>query len=131
MSKFTYSVDSLTLQVLAWISEQGMRERVQRQIHAQNWITNRYYHISQAFRDCLEEALASLVSDHVYGPPLLALARRRLTQANWGESVAGAIEIDGLVTAGHGVFLAEGGAARLCGGSSLSGGYEHCFGSPD
>ncbi|HEU5380628.1 MAG TPA: hypothetical protein VFV38_34830 [Ktedonobacteraceae bacterium] len=57
--------------------------------------------------------MVSLVSDQVYGPPLLALARRRLTQANGGDSVAGAIEIDGLVTAGHGVFLAEGGRALL------------------
>ncbi|HEU5378197.1 MAG TPA: hypothetical protein VFV38_22475 [Ktedonobacteraceae bacterium] len=53
--------------------------------------------------------MVSLVSDQVYGPPLLALARRRLPQANGGDSVAGAIESDGLVTAGHGVFLAEGG----------------------
>jgi hypothetical protein len=110
MSKFTYAVDSLTIQVLAWISEQGMRERLQRQVQAQSWLANRYRHVSQAFRDCLEEALVSLVGDHVYGPVLLALARRRLTQANWGDGVAGAIEIDELATAGHGVFYAEGGS---------------------
>jgi len=107
MGKFIYSFDSLTIQVLAWISEQGMRERLQRQIQAQSWITNRSRHVSKAFRDCLEEALVSLVSDHIYGAILLALARRRLTQANWGDSVAGAIEIDELVTAGHAVFFAE------------------------
>ena len=103
---YKHSADRFVFQILAWMSTQDVRARLQANLDTKNPI-GAPRHMREIVHLCLEESLSSLSSDLVFGPALLALAHARLAPVGFQsieDSVAGAIAVEGVLEPGHALY---------------------------
>jgi hypothetical protein len=98
-------VDSNALLLLAWFSTRDVRALIERKKREQQW-KHPPQLLEETLRASIDEALACFQDDPIYGPAFLHLARYRLAGVDL-QSVAWAIDLEGLVDPSNGVFFSD------------------------
>ena len=108
MSKYptwNFPVDTQTLLVLAWFSTFDLRALLQRKQQEQPW-KNPLHLLEDILRSCIDDALARLQGDPIYGPALLRLAHYRMSRVRL-QHVASAISLEALANPSNALFFSD------------------------
>ena len=98
-------VDRDVLLLLAWFSTLNLRSQLEQKQREQSW-KHPPQLLDELLHACIDDALSCFQADPIYGPAFLSLARYRLADVDL-QSVAWAIDLEGLADPSNGVFFSD------------------------